>query len=104
LTYDDWIANWRRRHPRAGGRCAQAAREMAEAFPELRVVQGRVTVPAYRGVTYVKYGPPTPELLALPPVQAPHWWCVAPNGDVLDPSGDQFSKVFAYEPLARAHR
>jgi hypothetical protein len=63
VTYDEWILkHW---HGRARGRCAEATIAMVVAFPELRRVRGH-----YDG--------------------AEHWWCVAPDGSVVDPTASQF--------------
>jgi hypothetical protein len=73
---------------------------MAEDFPELRVVKGSVLIPGIGGLTYLKYAP---DALAHPErfpttAEASHWWCLAPDGTILDPSGDQFTKVLKYRP------
>jgi hypothetical protein len=100
MSPEDWIATWRKRHPRAGGRCAHAARALAKEFLHLEVVQGSVLIPAYKGVTFLKYVPPTPELLALPPLEASHWWCRDPQtGVIYDPTADQFTKILKYQPI-----
>jgi hypothetical protein len=99
MNPETWITDWRKRRPQAGGRCAHAARALARVFPHLEVVQGSVLVPAYKGVTFLKYGPPTPELLALPPMAAFHWWCRDPQtGVIYDPTADQFTKILEYRP------
>lgn len=54
------------------GSCASATEQMVKAFPELRRVAG-----FYGG--------------------REHWWCVAPDGTVVDPTAAQFDPGFAYE-------
>ncbi len=60
------------------GHCEHAAHQMAESFPELRVVRGHVLCPAPWG----KRG---------------HWWCVDADGQIVDPTRGQFP--FADEQL-----
>lgn len=70
---------------------------MAEEFPELRVVKGTAIIPGVGGLTYLQFDP---EALAhperYPPAESSHWWCVAPDGTILDPTGDQFTEVLEY--------
>ena len=84
MTYAEWIADYERRELAAvrligaddctleerlvfavRGRCATASAAMVAVFPELRRVRGH-----YNGV--------------------PHWWCVAPDGTIVDPTARQF--------------
>jgi len=62
------------------GRCAKTAKDMAMAFPELKVV----------GVCGI-FGDG-------------HAWCVTPDGKVVDPTAHQFQKPYIYEkePLEEA--
>jgi hypothetical protein len=65
--YAQWIADV------AGngyGQCAEITAQMAEAFPELRRGRGWYYCP-YWG-------------------ERAHWWLVAPNGDIVDPTAAQF--------------
>lgn len=70
MTYDEWIAANYPDHDRAYGRCKPATDAMLQAFPELRQVRG----------TYLDavWGERT------------HWWLVAPDGRVVDPTAAQF--------------
>lgn len=49
--------------------CGHVTAEMKEAFPELRRVRGHVL---HRGKRY------------------PHWWCQAEDGQIIDPTVNQF--------------
>ena len=69
---------------------------MEEAFPELRVVNGYVVIPARGGLAYVDCGSAA-SAARLPPIQVSHWWCEAPDGTISDPSGDQFTKILEYQ-------
>lgn len=78
MTYAEWITAYERRHEgKLLGRCREAATEMAAAFPELRIARGHATVLSWgiRG----------------------HWWLVAPNGAIVDPTKSQFPLVLDYE-------
>lgn len=55
----------------ARGRCVETTRQMARAFPELRRVRGHAHCPIQNRAI-------------------PHWWLVAPSGDVVDPTAEQF--------------
>lgn len=68
MTYQDWItANV----PGTGyGECAEATTAMVLAFPELRRVRGHYYC--------LFWGERT------------HWWCVAPDGSIVDPTAKQF--------------
>lgn len=75
--YYEWIdERLRRGSPRT--QCAEWTREMVQAFPELKRVRGHV------------------ELLNGRPA---HWWCVAPSGEIIDPTISQFNGIIvAYHP------
>jgi len=66
--YGQWIAE---HVPEPRGRCAEATTEMVAAFPELRRVRGHYWNP------YINR-------------EVPHWWCVASDGTVVDPTAAQF--------------
>jgi hypothetical protein len=77
MTYSEWIAI---NVPGDGrNRCEGATLLMAAAFPELRRVRGH-------------YRDPNGWLYA-------HWWMVAPDGAVVDPTAAQFLAGGTYEPL-----
>jgi hypothetical protein len=78
--YADWIeryvSSFNNRFVR--GRCEDAVRLMVKQFPELR---------AARGFAHVSWG------------EDQHWWCVAPDGTVVDPTVSQFPRMPRYEEL-----
>jgi hypothetical protein len=80
MTYSEWIeryvASQKERFVR--GKCASATKAMVEAFPELRRAAGFV---------HCTWG------------REEHWWCVAPDGSVVDPTVEQFEAVARYEEL-----
>lgn len=69
--YAAWIEAYVARHTNrfVRGKCATATEEMVKAFPELRRVGGFVDV---------EWG------------RDQHWWCVAPDGSIVDPTVEQF--------------
>lgn len=95
VAYAVWIADWETRCATSvvgtpcvatgvRGTCSQATVAMVEAFPELRRVRGH-----YDGHE--------------------HWWCVAPDGSVVDPTAAQFCPGGTYvehvgpEPVGKCH-
>lgn len=81
MTYAEWIAAFVERSKGfTRGKCATATREMVAAFPELRRAGG---------FAHVIWG------------RDQHWWCVAPDGSIVDPTASQFglAGVFQYEEL-----
>jgi len=63
--------------------CAEATERMVEEFPELKRV---------RGLASVK------EPYDLPPTKTPHWWCVTPDGTIIDPTAHQYpTEIESYE-------
>lgn len=79
-TYADWIESYVAAQPNrfVRGKCDEATKAMVEAFPELRRAGGFV---------YCDWG------------RDQHWWCVAPSGEIVDPTAEQFSSIFEYEEL-----
>lgn len=79
-SYAEWIAAYVARQPEGfvRGKCKEAAKEMAAAFPELRVAAGFV---------YCTWG------------RDEHFWCVTSDGELVDPTESQFQAVFNYEEL-----
>lgn len=71
--YANWIAEQTQPVYR---RCEAATQEMVDAFPELRRVRGHYFDGHH---------------------DHPHWWCVAPDGSVIDPTAAQFSAIGFYE-------
>jgi len=69
--YAAWIAAFaKRHHDRLYGTCQSATREMVETFPELKAIPGHVMV--------------------APAGRVEHWWCVTPQGEIVDPTAGQF--------------
>lgn len=78
-AYESWIAAYvARNNEFVRGKCSEAAAEMVAAFPELKRVAGFV---------HCDWG------------RDQHFWCVTPDGEVIDPTRAQFRTVFAYEEL-----
>lgn len=77
--YQQWIAAHMPVDPR--GQCVEMTKRMAAAFPELQRVRGHYVCPLDG--------------------RRSHWWLVTPNGEVIDPTAEQFSSGGAlgdYEP------
>jgi hypothetical protein len=93
--YEAWITRWRANFPMAQGLCQMAAKKMVAAFPELRVAQGWAVVPAVNGLARQQ---PIPGAVMVvgQRVRITHWWCVASDGSVWDPTGDQFTMIYEY--------
>lgn len=71
LVYAAWIAEYTQAHGGAVlGLCGDATHQMTQAFPELRRVPGLVHF--------------------LGGGTAQHWWCVSPDGAVVDPTVSQY--------------
>ncbi len=90
-TYASWTAEYVLRHKDfVRGKCADATKEMVAAFPELKRVAGLLTV-----LWLHRTGP-----RAAPTIEQ-HWWCVAPDGSVVDPTIRQFdgAYIISREPL-----
>ena len=70
-TYEDWTAeNW---GGNEYGHCEDATAEMVRAFPTLRRVAGFYHCPAWG--------------------RRQHWWCVDPDGKIVDPTAAQFPSL-----------
>lgn len=81
MTYQEWIAERTMRgdFKETYGKCKEISAEMCAAFPGFRQARG------YVWTTWGKRG---------------HWWCVAPDGCVVDPTEAQFpGGVMSYEEL-----
>lgn len=82
MTYAEWIESYvaRQKNRFVRGKCAEATTEMVAAFPELRRAAG---------FAHVTWG------------RDQHWWCVAPDGTIVDPTKEQFEfgVVLQYEEL-----
>ena len=65
--------------------CREATEDMISFFPELKRVRGLAHVKEPRG---------------LPPTKAPHWWCVSPEGEIIDPTSLQYPLgIERYDPV-----
>lgn len=80
--YAAWIEQYVSAQPSrfVRGKCADATEQMVVAFPELRRACGFV---------FVQWG------------RDQHWWCVTPDGTIVDPTAEQFGPcgVCDYEEL-----
>ena len=69
--YSSWINSWTSQYKGVvRGRCRPVSEAMVNDFPELKLSRGFVMT---RGG-----------------VEFEHWWCVTPDGDVVDPTVSQF--------------
>jgi len=88
IGYDGWIAN---NYPDANAarlQCAEATTKMVEDFPELKRVRGLASVA---------------EPMDLYPTRTPHWWCVTPEGSIVDPTAHQFpTRIIKYDEADEA--
>lgn len=86
-AYAEWIERYVSAQPNrfVRGKCHEATEKMVAAFPELRRTCGFVIAP---------WG------------EDQHWWCVAPDGSIVDPTVEQFHVVFGYEEVdpSKPHR
>lgn len=82
--YQAWIEERYPDYARSAGECAQACKAMKEAFPELEVTNGFVTVLDY-------------------PEPRQHWWCKTANGTIVDPTKKQYPFILDYEEIDEAH-
>lgn len=73
--YDAWIRTHVPEDPT--GMCSDVTKQMIIEFPELRRVRGHVRWP----------GETRPW---------PHWWCIAPDGCIVDPTAAQFPPQMIY--------
>lgn len=73
MSYQQWIEA-QNLPEQPCGLCESVSRRMVAAFPELRLVRGHY-MPWAESKLY------------------PHWWCVAPDGTIVDPTAAQFAAV-----------
>lgn len=78
--YQKWIDEHYPTWEAALGKCMEASKKMAAAFPELKTARGFAIGP---GVNYQQ-----------------HWWCVDPEGNEIDPTIRQYGVPLIYEPVA----
>ena len=86
--YRAWIEDLRRR--RSGdlvGCCESATAEMVASFPELLRVRGHVRM----------WASPDGDERAWT-----HWWCLTPDGAIMDPTASQFPSPLDYMPFDEA--
>ena len=75
--YKDWISLKYPDKDSAYMNCHEAVLKLMVDFPELEAVPGYV----YVGLNY-----------------RPHWWCVLPSGEIVDPTAHQWeSKILKYD-------
>lgn len=72
--YKNWIEKIKIKNKVLRGFCHSISQEMVAEFPELRLAKG-----------YFEddYG-----------AKRSHWWCIAPDGTIVDPTIDQFESNF----------
>jgi len=81
VTYEDWIiANVPLEPILARGKCFGTTAMMVNAFPELRRVRGHYLCPSWG--------------------RQEHWWCLAPDGTIVDPTGHQFPSCYLYPGIS----
>ena len=68
--YSQWISD---NVPETYGTCAEVTEEMQDEFPELKRVRGHYLCSSWGSRS--------------------HWWCVTPDGQVVDPTADQFPSL-----------
>ncbi len=83
LAYNLWIEDNYPNGETAYLKCAEATKKMIEVFPELKRVRGLASVR---------------EPHDMPPTRTPHWWCVDPQGNIVDPTAHQYpTEIISYE-------
>lgn len=83
--YRNWIEDNYPTSDSAKRKCAEATQLMVEMFPELIRVRGLVHVE---------------EPFDLPPTKTTHWWCVDPEGFIVDPTAHQYPTwISKYDPV-----
>lgn len=75
--YKKWISNYNQLNPDTYGMCTKATQQFLKEFPELKRVRGHVE-----------------SVLSCKPL--PHWWCVDPDGEIVDPTAKQFECITRY--------
>ena len=79
--YDDWIKQNVKSYEDAYGECKSVTKMMVKEFPELKRVRGYYFCLCWG--------------------QRMHWWCVETDGNIIDPTKEQFPTkgTCRYEPL-----
>lgn len=70
MTYQEWTEHFTKHWDDGDGLCYYATAALMRSFPELEARYGMVTL---RGQE-----------------DDHHWWCIAPDGTVVDPTASQF--------------
>jgi hypothetical protein len=84
-NYFNWINNKYPTPEKARKQCLEATLDMVYDFPELRRLRGHILVE---------------EPFDLPPTKTTHWWCVDPDGNIVDPTAHQYpTRIIDYLPL-----
>ena len=73
LKYVCWVTGYKATVARQYGQCYNACSQLIKEFPELRLVRGWAHVD-YDGLLQ----------------KEEHWWCEESNGDIVDPTDDQW--------------
>lgn len=86
MTYQKWIALYECEYDLdVTDLCCEATLEMWEHFPELRRVRGKVIGDhCLRGAGAHR-----------------HWWCLDPDGRIVDPTASQFHHIVEYVQMDR---
>ena len=83
--YANWIDEHYPDYLSARGKCREACLWMRQGFPELKVTNGFVSDGEAKQM---------------------HWWCLSPDGKIIDPTARQFLDYVTYEEIddSRHHR
>jgi len=88
LSYNIWVTQNYPTHKEAYLQCAEATEKMVKRFPELVRVRGLASVEEPHG---------------FPPTKTPHWWCVTPQGEIVDPTSHQYpTQILDYSEVDEA--
>lgn len=83
--YRKWIEEYSSSNAgKIRGLCFSASQKMVQEFPELKQERGYAIVPN----------------VVCGDWSEPHWWCVAPDGQIYDPTASQFVDIIRYEPYS----
>ena len=84
-NYQDWINQHYPTSLSTRLKCKVISHRMVTEFPELKVVRGQIEVE---------------EPCGLPPTKTQHWWCISPEGEVIDPTSHQYpTRILTYQPV-----
>ncbi len=87
-SYENWIMEHYSTPMEARLQCKEASEEMSKQFPDLKLVRGQIEVE---------------EPYDLPPTKTEHWWCVMPDGKVIDPTAHQYqTRILSYTPTDKS--